>query len=69
MRKRKTGVKKMLRRGDPAIIAGMTGFATRTVRGMLKGEIRMHPLVKEAVDQLIEARRQKIYESLTNQLK
>jgi hypothetical protein len=62
MKKQEHSIKRMLRRGDAAIIAGMTGYHTRTIRAMIVGERPMHPLVLHAAQKLIEARKRKIDE-------
>lgn len=58
-------IKKYLRRGDAGRIASLTGFSTSTVRSMLQGQRTMHPLVLEAIEKLIEHRKQGITEKLT----
>lgn len=69
MKKQANGLKKFLRRGDPALLAKMTGYSVRGIRGMLSGDRTMHPMVREAAEKLIESRRSRIdrtIEKLTN---
>lgn len=58
------GIKRLLRRGDPAILANLTGYSVRTIRAMLQGERPLHPLVYEAAEKLVAQRRQRIEKKL-----
>lgn len=60
MKRQVNEIRKLLRRGDPAMLAKITGYSVRGIRGMLSGERTMHPLVREAAEKLIESRRKRI---------
>lgn len=69
MKKQKIGIKRFLRKGDPAILSEMTGYSVRAVRAMLSGERSMNLLVEEAAHKLIERRRKIADERLEDNVK
>jgi hypothetical protein len=62
-------IKKSLKHGDMTVIAQLTGFTQQYISQCFNGKRRMHPLILETAQKLIETRRQKVFESLTNQYK
>lgn len=56
----------MLRWGDYKRLAEATGFSRSAVTKMIQGYRTIHPLVAEALELLIEARRQKMKQRLSD---